>query len=243
MIRCSNLARLDLDSLISDGLRYKDSFELILVIPEKYKALTSQKKIPFKVIYDNHSGIYHAMNLGLRAATRDYVIYIHDDDSLVENFNKTLESCGITYSSNYDLYEFGVFVSGTVSTPKPKFNSPAGLKRGQMPTSHQGQIWKKNKLIAMGGFKEKLLGFFKFKLKVASDLEIYLQGVKSEIQVFQSDEYLSITSSGGYSDLHKQRRYFEVSAIVANVSRFPPLALFSLYLQFQIMNFWRTIVK
>jgi glycosyltransferase involved in cell wall biosynthesis len=243
LIRCSNLMRLDLDSLISDGLRYKDSFEIILVIPEEYRDLASQKEVPFKFIYDDHLGIYHAMNLGLRAATQEYVLYIHDDDSLVENYTKILESCGIVHSTNYDLFEFAVLVDSLVSCNNPMFRSLEGLKRGQMPTSHQGQIWKRNGLLVLGGFKEKLQGFFKLRLKVASDLEIYLQGVAAGLRVFRSDKCLSIVGSGGYSDLHKQRRYLEVSAVVANLSLFPPITFLSLYLQFQIMNVWRSFIK
>jgi glycosyltransferase involved in cell wall biosynthesis len=243
MIRCSNLARLDVDALISDALRYKDDFELILVIPQENRNLLFRKVIPFKVVYDNHLGIYQAMNLGLRAATQEFVFYIHDDDSLVKNYHEILESCGIIHSANYDLYEFAVLVQGTTSSHKSMFRSPENLKRGQMPTSHQGQIWRTQKLLLLGGFKEKLVGFFKFRLKVASDLEIYFQGVNADLRVFRSGKYLSIIAPGGYSDLHKQRRFLEVSAVVANLSLFPPLTFLSLYLQFQIMNLWRSFVK
>jgi len=238
LIRCSNLKRLNFETLIQKCLTYSDFMEVVLVVPEMYSGFSIATGSSIKITFDKGVGIYEAMNLGLQTATQEFVFFVNDDDALVNNFVDVFSGAFSDNTQGLDLIEFRTqFFGGEAE----HFKNVNALNRGQMPTSHQGQLWRKQKLIGLGGFKSKLEGFFHFRIKVAADLEMYLNALESTVNKKQHNEILVFTSHGGYSELNKNRRFLEVAAILSNRKRIPSIFFILFLVEFKIMDFCKIL--
>ena len=241
LIQCSNLERVDLDTLFQNSLIYGDWLEVVLVVPENHPRKVLPINSQIKIAYDQHAGIYEAMNLGLQIATQEFVIFVNDDDILVKNFAEVLGRTFFDASQKLDLIEFKTQFIGEEFMRFEEFKDFRALKRGQMPTSHQGQLWRRQKLIELGGFKTKLVGSMPITLRIAADLEVYLAAMDSGIDKKQQDEILTLTSHGGYSELNIDRRYLEVAAILSQRRIIPLVFFVKFWIEFRILNFFRRL--
>jgi glycosyltransferase involved in cell wall biosynthesis len=237
IIRCSNLVRTSLDDFVSEMNFNHDSIEVVFVIPQEYNCRVMDEN-GIKFVYDEGKGIYPAMQLGLEKATGKFVIFVNDDDSPVEAFEDILQSNGVGLATNVDLYEFNIVNLCGDRISESSFKSELKLKFGQMPTSHQGQLWSLNTLKQLGFFRRNLL-LSKFlplriELRIAADLDLYLRAQKLGIRKVQISEALTTAKPGGYSDTHLHRRYSEVAAVLASRKRYPLASWAFFFLRFQI---------
>ncbi len=120
-------------------------------------------------VYEPDSGIFDAMNKGLRAARGEYVLFLNADDFLVSRLTLKAALDGVSAGAcdNPDL------VTGHVSMG---LIGSSGLWRhrrvprllGRLPglfPIHQGQIVKRALLMQLGGFDSRL--------RLASDVTLY----------------------------------------------------------------------
>ncbi len=238
LIQCSNLKRIDFETVHQKCLTYSNFLEVVLVIPEIHSRLSISKVSPIKVIHDKGVGIYEAMNLGLETATQEFVIFVNDDDTLANNFTEVLSRAFFDNTHKFDLIEFRTRFFGEEFED---FKNISALKRGQMPTSHQGQLWRKQKLIDLGGYKSKIEGFLPLRLRIAADLQMYFNAMDSKINRKQHNEVLVFTSHGGYSELNRNRRFLEVAAILSNRKKIPLIFFVKFLIEFRIMDLCRNL--
>lgn len=120
-------------------------------------------------VYEPDSGIFDAMNKGLRAARGEYVLFLNADDFLVSRLTLKAALQGVSAGAgdNPDL------VTGHVSMG---LIGSSGLWRhrrvprllGRLPglfPIHQGQLVKRALLLQLGGFDSRL--------RLASDVTLY----------------------------------------------------------------------
>jgi len=122
-------------------------------------------------IYEPDSGIFDAMNKGLRAAQGEYVLFLNADDFLIRNdaLSIAFAGCSPLGGDNPDLIvgDAVMGVHGKTGFWRHR-RVPRLLKRmrgfGMYPV-HQGQFCKRLMLLAAGGFDAKL--------RLAADINQY----------------------------------------------------------------------
>jgi glycosyltransferase involved in cell wall biosynthesis len=141
------------------------------------------------VVSESDSGIYDAMNKGIRLATGDWLLFIGSDDYL----NSKLDHCVLEMAFNkarYDNIDFISFSSirdygysqeKLISRPRllPFFNS----------IPHPSTFIKKS----------EILEGYSLNYKIASDYDFFLKKFLSGSSFLIIDDSLSIHSYGGFS--------------------------------------------
>jgi glycosyltransferase involved in cell wall biosynthesis len=216
---------------------HKNLIEIIYVIPKIYKSAVKED-LRTRFVFDEGKGIYEAMQLGVENARGKFLIFINDDDSLVSNFSDILINSRIGVASKIDLYEFNVANLYKNMVKVSRFMPDTKLNFGQMPTSHQGQLWSTETLRKLEFFRKDVLLSTVFrlriKLRIAADLDLYIRAKELGIKKVQMSRVVAIVKPGGYSDRNSQRRYLEVAAVIAARRKYSIFVWAFMFLRFQI---------
>ena len=136
------------------------------------------------VISEKDSGIYSAMNKGIRHATGDYILFLNSGDTLSPqisslDFMQALEG--------KDLALFGFQIRNTLRTPRSN-----SWRFWSMPTSHQAIVYSKE-LLNQHPFDESY--------RFAADFEHYLRINRDILMIYSDDRPLIVNEPYG-SDSH-----------------------------------------
>ena len=200
--------------------------ELIIVAPmsahERLDDILEELQIiNYMLVTDDEQGIYQAMNIGIQKAKKDYVVFLNDDDRIIENaISTTFE---LSRSRNFpdliacnSLYHY--VCCNYFNLIKAEESLGSGILHGSMSTSHQSQIWNRKILLELGGFRTEInrrivLGR-KLKISLASDFDLFVRAVSKGITYKQINVNMSISSPTGASLTSWRKTYIELLQIV-----------------------------
>ena len=174
------------EHIIVDGLSKDNTIEIVKEYETKYNG-------KLKYISQKDSGLYDAMNKGIKMATGDIIGILNSDDiyahenvlhKIVEKFKET--NCDGTYANLIFMDE------ETMSKPKRIWNSPKGkLENGWHP-AHPTLYLKKE-------VYDKI-GLFNLNYRIAADYDFMIRVMKENtIKLNYIDDYIIYMRSGGTS--------------------------------------------
>ena len=176
----------DYEHIIVDGLSKDNTMEIVKQYEAKYNG-------KLKYISEKDTGIYDAMNKGIKMATGDVIGILNSDDiyanekvlqTIADKFEKT--NCDGTYANLIFMDE------ETMSKPKRIWKSPYGkLENGWHP-AHPTLYLKKEVYDKIGLFnlKYRIVADYDFMIRVMKDKNIKLEYI---------DEYIVYMRVGGTS--------------------------------------------
>jgi glycosyltransferase involved in cell wall biosynthesis len=136
------------------------------------------------VISEKDSGIYNAMNKGMRHAAGDYILFLNSGDTLSPQIS-SLEFMQTVRGK--DLALFGFQIRNTLRTPRSN-----SWRFWSMPTSHQAIVYSKE-LLKQYPFDESY--------RFAADFEHYLRINRDTLMIYSDDRPLIVNEPYG-SDSH-----------------------------------------
>ncbi len=174
------------EHIIVDGLSKDNTMQIVKEYETKYNG-------KLRYISEKDSGLYDAMNKGIKMATGDIIGILNSDDiyahenvlqKIVEKFEET--NCDGTYASLIFMDE------ETMSKPKRIWNSPKGkLENGWHP-AHPTLYLKKE-------VYDKV-GLFNLNYRIAADYDFMIRVMKEKIiKLNYIDDYIIYMRSGGTS--------------------------------------------
>ncbi len=154
-----------------------------------------------KWISEKDSGIYEAMNKGIRFAKGDFVSFLNSDDFYLPG---TLQKVAdIIRNNNADIYHGNVLILDDKNTIA---DATLGHHTGDVTSLGIGGF-----LYQPSAFTKKIvfdrIGFFNDKLKIVSDYDFFLRASKHNFLFYRIEEPLTAFRSGGISDSYKS--FFE----------------------------------
>jgi glycosyltransferase involved in cell wall biosynthesis len=139
------------------------------------------------------SGIYHAMNKGIREASGEYILFINSDDHLapktVNNFLQTIKE-----SRSFDVLIGPVQAmtsSGEITGEIHPSWDKNKIEYFFMPVCHQGLIIKKKVLAELGGFDQNY--------KIVADFDLFLKLLKNSYSILEVKYPIANYRVGGVS--------------------------------------------
>lgn len=173
------------EHIIVDGLSKDKTMDIVKSYEEKYKG-------KLKYISEKDSGLYDAMNKGIKMASGDIIGILNSDDILanelvfekiVNTFKK--EKCDGTYS---DL----VFMDEeTMKIPTRNFIAHKYSKKMGWHPPHPTLYLKKEIYDKIGDFNTNY--------RIAADLDFMMRLIKNNYKLSYIKEYLILMRSGGVS--------------------------------------------
>lgn len=174
------------EHIIVDGLSKDNTMEIVKEYETKYDG-------KLKYISEKDSGLYDAMNKGIKMAIGDIIGILNSDDiyahenvlqEIVEKFKET--NCDGTYASLIFMDE------ETMKKPQRIWNSPKGkLKNGWHP-AHPTLYLKKE-------VYDKI-GLFNLNYRIAADYDFMIRVMKNEkIKLEYINDYIVHMRTGGAS--------------------------------------------
>lgn len=179
--------------IIIDGASTDNTLNII----KKY-----QEKYPIKLISEPDSGIYDAMNKGVKIANGKWILFLNSDDYLydinvVNIVSQALEktNCDILYGAT----EFRYDNFNLIKQP-----SPLKAFWRRMPFCHQSCYTKRSLLLNSP---------FNKSYKIAADYDFLIHHYKQGFPFFKIDEVLSSFSVNGLSEKSQNemiKEYLEI---------------------------------
>ncbi len=174
------------EHIIVDGLSKDNTMQIVKEYETKYNG-------KLRYISEKDSGLYDAMNKGIKMATGDIIGILNSDDiyahenvlqKIVEKFKET--NCDGTYANLIFMDE------ETMKNPQRIWNSPKGkLENGWHP-AHPTLYLKKE-------VYDKI-GIFNLKYKIAADYDFMIRVMKDNtIKLNYIDDYIIYMRTGGAS--------------------------------------------
>jgi glycosyltransferase involved in cell wall biosynthesis len=160
-------------------------------------------------VSEKDSGIYNAMNKGIRHATGNYLMFLNSGDALVDSI--VIEKCASLIESNsgIDILYGDYFLKSmtqSVNNPykrQPEQTSILGLKQATL--NHQAALFKKALFIEFGLYPEQF--------KIASDYWLFIVSILSG-KVFKHIDLLMVNYNiDGISTLN-YRAYGKEMALI-----------------------------
>ena len=176
----------DYEHIIVDGLSKDNTMKIVKEYEQKYNGR-------LRYISEKDSGIYDAMNKGIKMATGDIIGILNSDDKYAHNkvleeiINKFKETeCDGTYANLVFMDE------ETMQIPKRVWKSPKGsYKRGWHPAHPTLYLTKQ--------VYEKV-GEFNLDYRIAADYDFMIRMMKMDsIKLEYIDDYLVYMRTGGTS--------------------------------------------
>lgn len=176
--------------------------------------LTKNTRLNF--VLDQGAGIYEAFNVGVKNTKSEWIIFLNDDDELLPE--SLLELLSFLERISADLVMCN-YISNGVNEKKISSHSLMAdyeywAKKGRMSTSHQGQVWRRKKIVEEGYFSLKSeLKFFGLRIKffyfICSDFDLYLRSISSGLRIEFNSLCIAKVGHGGLSSKRLYRRAFE----------------------------------
>lgn len=174
------------EHIIVDGLSTDNTMQIVKEYETKYNG-------KLKYITEKDSGIYDAMNKGIKMSTGDIIGILNSDDiyanenvlqKIANKFEET--NCDGTYANLIFMDE------ETMSKPQRIWNSPKGkLENGWHP-AHPTLYLKK-------AVYDKI-GFFNLNYRIAADYDFMIRVMKDKtIKLSYIDDYIIYMRTGGAS--------------------------------------------
>jgi len=138
------------------------------------------------IVSETDSGIYSAMNKGVKRACGDHILFLNSGDELAPI--DSIEELHLKSSAHLTL--FGFQIRRQFRRPRPNI-----WRFWSMPTSHQAIVYLRS-LLLTDPFDERY--------RFAADFEHYLRVCRQSIHINRSSYILSINESYG-SDSHLPR--------------------------------------
>jgi len=160
------------------------------------------------LISERDKGIYDAMNKGIAAANGEWVIFMNAGDLLYDN-NVLIDTFG---TSSYDQFDF-IYGNHVTQYPDYHFDNvrlpPLKGMWKKLPFSHQS-LFTRTELLKRRNFDTS------FKIVADQDMiyESYLKGAK----FLYVDQFVSISTVGGVSDLKRVESYRERKKFISKYS-------------------------
>lgn len=173
----------DIEYLIIDGKSTDGTFEYL-------KNISERKQITY--ISEKDSGIYDAMNKGIKICTGEWIYFLNAGDFLMKNaINHILEMVDDNFDAVYGDVVLTMNYNGKNYWKKDKADTNINhLKRG-MICSHQGFVCKKKVIEKCGGFDTSF--------RIAGDWDLISKIYSSGNKLKYVDCILAIYSQSGAS--------------------------------------------
>jgi len=150
-----------------------------------------------KIITEQDSGIYSALNKGIRTASGEIIGFVHSDDKLASNLTlKTIQNafkeqkCDVLYA-DLDFFERGDFSTKVRSWRSGEFRR-SKLRNGWMPP--HPTVFVRKKIYERYGLYDETF-------KIAADYDFLLRILNDpSVRVFYLQEVTYHMSSGGASN-------------------------------------------
>lgn len=204
--------------------------EIVIICPEdKISSLSGQLKgyfseselIEILILPETRGGVYEAMNLGIQNSKYSHVLFLNDDDRLLpKSIDKIFSEIGtklpdLIASANY--LEFTC--CGLWHPTFPESNLGSRIFNGGMSTCHQSQIWRRETLINLGGFRRQLKPRFPIlgrmrTVKIACDFDLFTRAVISKISYIPNGTFLSIVDARGESGIAWRETYWNLNKVI-----------------------------
>lgn len=180
------------------------------------RSIITSQQVNFAI--DGKQGIYHAFNIGLASSDTDWIFFLNDDDELNTGEIHFVLNSLKSSTANVHFYSF---MQGNRSFLPIKIQQQDQfekyLTRGRMLSSHQSQIWNRDFVLKLQGYRTKIkvLRIPKtINLYISSDLDFY---VRAEIKIGDYkmfDNALARVGEAGISEIRKYRRVIENNLIL-----------------------------
>lgn len=170
--------------LIFDGCSTDCSMEIV----RRYAAAFEAKGVVYRVVSEKDTGIYNAMNKGVRAATGDFISFLNAGDWYEPDALKNI--CDFYNETPFDLTYGGlhyVLPDGTVRDKMSKLDSfPISSRHWNHPS-----MFLKRELYQKYGFDER----FRFY----ADFDLYLKLRKDKVSIRVIDKVITSFVADGVS--------------------------------------------
>jgi glycosyltransferase involved in cell wall biosynthesis len=192
------------EALRSVSLQDHGSFELLVVdggstdgTLEIIRGFESDFGARMRWTSEPDSGLYDAMNKGLRASRGRYVVYLGADDRLAPDALRVVERVLQEYEwPDIVAGSVRVFGGATQWVEQPRSYASRRMPK-RAPVRHQSIFVSRQVLLEVGGFDT---GY-----RVAADYELYLRLLKSGVREILIPDTLSEFGLGGISSSHALR--------------------------------------
>lgn len=205
----------DFEFIIVDGASTDGSVEFLEKNHSKLKTLNS------KLITEPDTGIYNAMNKGIRMATGDYIHFLNSGDWLVdENVVKdvldSIPDCDIFVGNVVQIFENG------------KKRYCKNVEEVSLMTFYKSTIQHTSAYIKRELFNT--FGLYDESLKIVSDWKWYLQVAGlNKADVRFTERYISCFDMSGISSVNKQLDKLERRKVLEELIPKPILADYDKY--------------
>ena len=136
------------------------------------------------VLSEGDSGIYNAMNKGLRLASKRMVLFLNSGDAFYDH--GAIERLGVIGIDRYDFAMYGFKIRGAIRAPRALW-----WRFWSMPTSHQSILYS----------RELLLRFpFNESYRYAADYDQFLRINQQRLRSFSSPQTLIVNEPYGTDD-------------------------------------------
>lgn len=162
-----NLDKADFEHIFVDG----ESIDSTLTIVQKYSDASGYDT---RIISQKKKGIYNAMNVWIKAAKGEYILFLHSDDFLEVNvlndyfdFIKNTGECDLYYAGRYHYID----AEGAKTLPISRLFYRFGLRKyllGITTYINQPTVLEKREVF-------ERIWYFDESLKIASDLKHYIE--------------------------------------------------------------------
>lgn len=205
--------------IVVDGKSSDGTIELI-------KEIKDEK---FKYIIEKDTGIYDAMNKGIKLSKGDWIIFLNSGD---EFYNQDiLKEVSIKETKNYNVIYADTVINNGSFQYKAKATNFTN-RTFLMPFCHQSTF-----------VRRALIDKFKFDLKyeISSDFNFFMQCSKQNEKFFNLNMIISKTLSGGFSDKNRNKVFDENLRIIRE-NNYSFILIFKLWKK-KIINFIMIILK
>lgn len=194
-INYNNAKGLDktLQSVINQN---SQDFEYVVVdgnsSDESEKIIDSHKNYIDKWISEPDSGVYNAMNKGIRMASGDYLLFLNSGDKLADQ--NVIAEILPSLKNNEDII-YGNLIYSLNELPQTLFTPPKNIDLTYFLNSflpHPSSFIKKNLF--------QKIGFYNEKFKIISDWEFFLRAIViNKASYLHIDEVISDFDNSGIS--------------------------------------------
>lgn len=149
-----------------------------------------------RLVSEPDSGIYNAMNSGIRLARGSYLLFLNAGD----DFSSSDEVAAVHKDWLRERYVWGRYRARMVDADRQATRplAPAGLDvdaflRGEQEPFHQGAIMSRKMLLDLGGFDERY--------RIVADFDLMRRALLAGYRPWISDRIISDNDSSGLSTL------------------------------------------